>query len=75
MTVCQSKCDSSSMNASNEVFHPRHFLGRLLINIKEFISSSSEIAAKSDALGKNSRKSPLEFSLVPLCQEEYGSAK
>ncbi|MFD2507817.1 DMT family transporter [Halalkalibacter alkalisediminis] len=28
LTVCQSNCDTSSQNASYEVFQPRHFLGR-----------------------------------------------
>ena len=50
---------------SNGILNPRHFLGRLLINISASVSLSSVTLAKSVFLGKNSRSKPLLFSLDP----------
>ena len=44
------------------------------MSIKALLTSSSLTLTKS-VLGKNSRKRPFAFSLLPLCQDEYASAK
>ncbi|PIT92635.1 MAG: hypothetical protein COU08_01410 [Candidatus Harrisonbacteria bacterium CG10_big_fil_rev_8_21_14_0_10_42_17] len=61
-----------SLNASNGVFHPSRFLGRLFSAFSTTLIASSSIVAKSVPFGKYQRISPLVFSLVPLSHEWYG---
>ena len=63
------------MSTSKGVLKSKHFLGRLFINHSTLKSSYSVILARSVRLGKNSLSNPLEFSLVPLCQAQYATAK
>lgn len=49
---------------SNGVLNPRHFLGRLLINISDSVSLSSVTLAKSVFFWKNSRSKPLYLAHI-----------
>ena len=72
MTACQIKCNTSPMNASLAVCQSRHFCGRLLIKRRARASFPSLTLAKSVFFGKNSRRSPFPFSLLPRFPTSLG---
>ena len=63
------------LRTSLGVRKPRHLRGRLLRRWLTRVMWSSESKEKSVFLGMYCLTRPFVFSLVPLCQEEYGSAK